>query len=193
MTSRSGRRTASIKDAPTLPAAVDARPADRKIASSMSVVVVLPLVPVTHSQGAAPCAGRIRQANSSSPQMGISRCCAETMISAWGGIPGDTMYTSVSSGADELSPRRTSAPSISSTAARSRCRSPLPESMTVTSAPTSRSASAAANPAMPMPATTARRPLQSEADEIRPARSRVIPGPIRRKKSSGPGPRPCPG
>ncbi len=56
----------------------------------MRVEVVLPLVPVMHSQGAAPSGGRIRQASSSSPHSGIPRSIAERMIDACGGMPGET-------------------------------------------------------------------------------------------------------
>ena len=68
-----GSRTASSSGVPTLPALVARRPAARSMAASIWTVVVLPLVPVTTSQGAAPCWGRIRQASSTSPQTGMPR------------------------------------------------------------------------------------------------------------------------
>ena len=177
-----GSRTASMSEKPTLPAAALARPSARKIASSINVVVVLPLVPVTHSQGAGDSARRMRQATSSSPHTGIDRSSALTMTGSRGLIPGETTSTSASSAAESRHPRRTSAPRTSRMAPFSRRRSSSPESMTVTSAPTDKRASAAANPAMPMPATVARSPAQSEVDEVSAARSRVMHAPTRRRR-----------
>ena len=53
-----------------LPTAAVRLPAARSIDSSMSVVVVLPFVPVTTSHGAGVRAPRSRQASSSSPHTG---------------------------------------------------------------------------------------------------------------------------
>ena len=53
----SGCSTASSSGVPTLPALVARSPAARRIEASMLTVVVLPLVPVTVSQGAAPTRG----------------------------------------------------------------------------------------------------------------------------------------
>ena len=60
--------TASITGQPMLPLAVTCRSSARRIDSSIPVVVVLPLVPVTTSQSrGAPLAWSIRQASSTSP------------------------------------------------------------------------------------------------------------------------------
>ena len=56
---------------PTLPALVARSPAARRIEVSICTVVVLPLVPVTVSQGAAPSCARSRQASSTSPHTGM--------------------------------------------------------------------------------------------------------------------------
>src|SRR3954451_18517920 len=76
----SGCSTASRIGVPTLPALVARSPAARRIDASMFTVVVLPLVPVTVSQGAAPVFARIRQASSTSPQTGMPRAAASSSI-----------------------------------------------------------------------------------------------------------------
>ena len=86
--------TTSTIETPMLPAATVRRPAARSIASSMSVVVVFPLVPVITSQGAAPDGRRSRQASSSSPQTGTPADWAATMMGDRGLSPGDTTSTS---------------------------------------------------------------------------------------------------
>src|SRR3954452_15873181 len=68
-----GWSTASSTGVPALPTAADRYPAAVSIDASMVTVVVLPFVPVTASQGAAPVAGRIRQASSTSLQTGTPR------------------------------------------------------------------------------------------------------------------------
>ncbi len=85
MTSKgSGCRTASRSGVPTLPALVARSPAARRIEVSICTVVVLPLVPVTVSQGAAPSCARIRQASSTSPHTGTPASAAATS-SGWSG------------------------------------------------------------------------------------------------------------
>ena len=63
-----------------MPTATLRSPAARRIESSICTVVVLPLVPVTHSHGAACSGSRSRQASSTSPQTGMprSRACASS-------------------------------------------------------------------------------------------------------------------
>jgi hypothetical protein len=60
-----GPGAASTSGSPMLPSAAVRRPAAVRIAASMVTVVVLPLVPVTASQGGAP-GPRSRQASSGS-------------------------------------------------------------------------------------------------------------------------------
>ncbi len=104
--------TASTSETPMLPTAAVRRPAARSIEASMSVVVVLPFVPVTTSQGAAS-GPRSRQASSSSPHTGTPASRAATITGARGGRPGDTTRTSAPSGSVSPSPRRIVAPTTS--------------------------------------------------------------------------------
>ncbi len=181
--------TTSTIETPMLPAARVRRPAARSIDSSIRVVVVLPLVPVTTSQGAAPCARRNRQASSSSPQTGTPAPCAAAMIADSGESPGETTSRSTPSGRVSPSPSRTVAPRTSRTCARSCCRGPSPASTALTRAPSASSASAAANPAMPMPATATWIPLQSESRR----RSSIISAPTPRRTAPVRPPRRAPG
>ena len=68
--------TASSTGVPTLPALQARSPAARRIEASICTVVVLPLVPVTVSHGAAPACGRIRHASSMSPHTGMPASAA---------------------------------------------------------------------------------------------------------------------
>ena len=69
-----GRRgPTSSRETPMLPTAAVRRPAAARIAASIRVVVVLPLVPVTASQGAGVRGPRSRQASSTSPQTSHAR------------------------------------------------------------------------------------------------------------------------
>jgi len=61
---------------PMLPTADVRRPAAASIDSSMLVVVVLPLVPVTASHGTTRSGCIMRQASSTSPQIGTLRWAA---------------------------------------------------------------------------------------------------------------------
>ena len=61
---------------PTLPTALVFSPAAVNIDSSMPTVVVLPLVPVTASQGTCRSGRLIRQASSTSPHTGMPRSAA---------------------------------------------------------------------------------------------------------------------
>ncbi len=91
----------------------------------MVTVVVLPLVPVSVSHGAAPCARRIRHASSTSPQIGIPAPAAAASIGWSGRQPGEVTTTSAAAPATcgrpsaTPSPSWTSASSTAKTAARS--------------------------------------------------------------------------
>ena len=162
MTSSSSCMTTPTRDMPILPAEQVRRPAARSIDSSMRVVVVFPLVPVMTSHGAGDSIGRSRQASSSSPHTGTPRANACSMVACDGGSPGDTTRRS-HSGSSAVKPSRTSTPITSRISARSRIAGVSLASMRTTCAPSWASASAHANPATPMPATTARTFDQSEA------------------------------
>ncbi len=170
-----GWSTASSTGVPALPTAALRRPAAVSIAASMVTVVVLPLVPVTVSHGAAPVAGRIRQASSTSLHTGTPAPAAPASTGWSGRQPGDvtTRSAAPSPTAGRASaapaPRRTCAPRVSRMTARSRWAGPSPASTTTTRAPRSTRASAAAKPDAPMPATTTRRPAQSAPPWVRPA------------------------
>ncbi len=107
---------------PTLPALQARSPAARRIDASICTVVVLPLVPVTVSHGAAPSRGRSRQASSTSPQTGMPAAAAAAS-SGWSGRhPGEvtTRSTGVSGRAATASgPCWSRAPRMSRIRARS--------------------------------------------------------------------------
>src|SRR5215218_5597986 len=172
----SGCTTASSSGVPTLPAATARSPAACSIDVSIRTVVVLPLVPVSVSQGAAPSRRRIRQASSTSPHTGTPACWAATS-SGWSGRqPGEVTTTSGRCGRRRVasSPRCSSTPRMRSSSPRSP-RSVRP-STTLTRAPRWISVSAAANPLTPAPATTTSSPDQSSSALVRVAsRSRLIP------------------
>ena len=83
-----------------LPLAVTCRPAARRIDSSMPVVVVLPLVPVTTSQSrGAPLAWSSRQASSTSPITSMpARRSAAASSGFVGGMPAEVTTRVVPSG-----------------------------------------------------------------------------------------------
>ena len=150
----SGCSTASSSGVPTLPALVARSPAARRIEASICTVVVLPLVPVTVSHGAAPTRGRIRQASSTSPQTGMPAAAAATSSGVVGRQPGEVTTSSVPSrhgdqvlGADphvdaeDVQDVRPLADRVGRVGA----------STAVTCAPRSASASAAAKPLTPRP------------------------------------------
>ena len=64
----------------------------------MLTVVVLPLVPVTVSHGAAPSWARMRQASSTSPHTGMPAVAAASMSGSCGGTPGEVTTSSVPGG-----------------------------------------------------------------------------------------------
>jgi hypothetical protein len=84
------------------------------------VVVVLPLVPVTASQGAAP-GPRSRQAISTSPTTSIPAAAAAANSGEEGFQPGEVTTSPVPSGRVSASPRRTVMPSAARASAFSRC------------------------------------------------------------------------
>ncbi len=113
-----GSATASATGTPTLPTASARRPAARSIEVSIRTAVVLPLVPVSASHGAAP-SGRSRQASSTSPITSIPASAAAASSGWCGGQP-VAMTWVVPSGIPAGSPKRTSTPASASSAATAR-------------------------------------------------------------------------
>ena len=164
---------------PMLPTAAVRRPDAASIDSSIWVVVVLPLVPVTPSQGMTLCGRLSRQASSTSLQIGTDRAAAAVSSGLVGAQP-VVMTRSASSGrfAVEPGPSRTVPPSTSSRAPLSAFASSARSSSTVTRAPNCSSPSAAANPETPIPATTTCTCSQGDAPSARASQSRrVMPRP----------------
>ena len=153
---------------PMFPTAAALSPAALSIASSICVVVVLPFVPVIPSHGTT-LAGRLsRQASSTSLQIGTAPASAWTRIAALGGKPVVTTRSAPSgSTAVDPGPRRTVAPSTSSSAPLSVFASVAASSSTVTRAPSCSSPSAAAKPDTPTPAITTCASGQGEAPSAR--------------------------
>src|SRR5690606_10643977 len=190
----SGWRTASRIGVPTLPALQDRRPAARSTAVSICTVVVLPLVPVMVSQGAAPTARR-RHASSTSPQMSMPWPAASAS-SGWSGRqPGEVTTRSIGSRGIPPTcsgPTRTSTPRMSRMRIRS-ISAELPAgsapSTRITLAPRSTRASAAAKPLTPPPVTRMRRPLGSKGSawsgwtSVRPAGLPTTDDPLRVEQS----------
>lgn len=119
---------------PMLPTAAVRKPADFRIDASIWVVVVLPLVPVIASQGAAP-GPRSCQAISTSPTTSTPAFAAAANSGLSGFQPGEVTTRPVPSGRVSASPRRTEIPSSPSSAARARWPSLSPPSTTVTTVP----------------------------------------------------------
>ena len=117
-----------------MPAATARWPAAVRIEVSICTVVVLPLVPVTHSQGAALAGSRRRQASSISLQIGTSRSAAGASNGACGGMPGEVTTTSTSAGSSAVlpGPRLIVAPRVSRICAFSRSASVSRSSSTMT-------------------------------------------------------------
>ena len=166
----SGCRTASRIGVPTLPALVARRPAARRMAASICTVVVLPLVPVIVSQGAAPSRARIRQASSTSPQTRIPAAAADQQglvrasraRSPRGRLrpPGRAAAARPGAHFDVQDLEDLGAPAAAG-------RAPAPRRRREPPAPRSASASAAAKPLMPRPATSTRRPDQAASRWVR--------------------------
>ena len=132
---------------PMLPTAAVRRPAAARIDSSIWVVVVLPLVPVTPSHGTTRSGRLSRQASSTSLQIGTPRCAAATSSGESGGQPVVTTRSAPSgSTAVAPGPSRTVPPSTSSKAALSALAAESESSSTVTFAPYWSRPSAAAKP-----------------------------------------------
>ena len=99
------RPTCELSAVPTLPATTTGRPASRWMWPMSSLVVVLPLVPVTAMNSL----GISRHASSTSPSTGSPRSRAAAMTGAWAGTPGDlTTARTCSSAAGESSSCRRS-------------------------------------------------------------------------------------
>jgi hypothetical protein len=94
----SGCSTASRIGVPTLPALI-ARSHGPQDRGEHLTVVVLPLVPVTVSQGAAPVPARIRQASSTSPQTGMPYAAASSEQRVVRRHPGEVTTRSNAGGA----------------------------------------------------------------------------------------------
>ena len=120
---------------PTLPATSTGRSAARQIAPSSSVVVVLPLVPVTATKGL----GSRRQASSSSPSTGSPRSRAAAIAGASAGTPGLlTTSAARSSSSSPSDSRRASTPAGTAGEARSAANTgprPCASSMRAAAAP----------------------------------------------------------
>src|SRR6185312_586642 len=127
--------TASTTGRPTLPVATARSPAARSIDSSIRTVVVLPLVPVSASQGGG-FGPRSRQASSTSPITSTPAAAAAVSSGASGRQPGETTSRSVPAGG-ACAPSAIATPSAASASVR-----------------------ADAAPDAPAPATTTRRPAQ---------------------------------
>jgi hypothetical protein len=163
--------TADTSGSPTLPAATLRSPAACRIDWSMPTVVVLPFVPVTPSQGAAP-GDRSRQASSGSPITSTPAATAAA-TSGWSGRnPGEATTRSAGTGVS-ASPSRTRAPRSRSRSAAIRSGSPSRSDTTVTSAPRASRTSATAAPVTPSPATTARTPSYRSVMSVTGTRRRT--------------------
>ena len=175
--------TASTTGRPTLPVATARPPAARSIDSSIRTVVVLPLVPVSASQGGG-FGPRSRQASSTSPITSTPAAAAAVSSGASGRQPGETTSRSVPAGG-ACAPSAIAAPP----AASAPVRVDAARSTTVTVAPSRSSTRAAASPDAPAPATTTRRPRQPVT--VGPLRL-AAPAPRRgpgRRSLAGRGPR----
>ena len=116
--------TSELSAVPTLPATATGRPASRWMWPMSSVVVVLPLVPVTAMNSL----GISRHASSTSPSTGSPRSRAAAMTGACAGTPGDlTTARTCSSAAGVSSPWRRSTPRACSPRGRSTSSAATPE------------------------------------------------------------------
>src|SRR5919112_332488 len=116
----SGSRTVSVIGRPMLPTAAVRSPAAVKMAASIWVVVVLPLVPVTPSHGTTLAGWLSLQASSTSLQIGTPRVAAWTSSGAVAGQPVvTTRSASAGSSAVEPGPSLTVPPRVSSRVALS--------------------------------------------------------------------------
>src|SRR5262249_36761780 len=146
ITSYPPETAAYTSGSPMLPRAAERRPAAVSIAASMVTAVVLPLVPVSPNQGAAP-RPRSRQAGSGSEYTGLPAAIAARTTGVCGAYPGETTRSSTSSQTDAggSSPSTTVAP-----ASRSRSIVAVADRSSIaTRAPNDSSTSAQAAPATP--------------------------------------------
>ena len=170
----SGSRIASSTGVPTLPQATARRPSARRMASTIVTVVVLPFVPVRHTQSAVfrPARSRSRQASSTSDQIGRPAAWA-AISSGWSGRqPGEVTTrsaaapsTSGSACVAARSSRTSRTPTIRRVSARARFSGPSSPSTTTTAAPSSARVSATEKPVTPRPVTTTRRPAHPGASQ----------------------------
>src|SRR5699024_138659 len=110
-----GSITAPTTGSPTLPTAATRSPAAPSMLATMRTTVVLPLVPVTASQGAGFSTGLSRQASSTSPHTGTPPRAAATKNGWPGRTPGEGTTSVVPSGGCSVapSPARTETPTPS--------------------------------------------------------------------------------
>src|SRR6185312_7414878 len=173
--------TASTTGRPTLPVATARPPAARSIDSSIRTVVVLPLVPVSASQGGG-FGPRSRQASSTSPITSTPAAAAAVSSGASGRQPGETTSRSVPAGG-ACAPSAIVAPP----AASAPVRVDAARSTTVTVAPSRSSTRAAASPDAPAPATRSpRQPVTVGPLRLAAPAPRSGPG---RRSLAGRGPR----
>src|SRR6478672_4614568 len=146
--------TASSTGQPMLPLALTRRPAARRIDSSIPVVVVLPLVPVTTSQSrGSPPARSSRQANSTSPITSIPAASAAASSGFVGGMPAEVITKSVPAGGVSRSPAKVTSPGIcASSAGAGRLE------VTTTVAPVPARYRTTGSPVTPTPAASTRSP-----------------------------------
>ena len=164
---RGSASSTSVTGRPMFPQARAAMPASRQIASSIAVVVVLPLVPVTAShvrRGPNSSASSARHASSTSPQTGIPAPAAASSNGESGRQPG--LVTTRSTGSVAVvssiaAARSRSTPSHvtpAGSAARRRSIASGRESATTGSAPSAARIRTAPGPDTPAPSTSTRAP-----------------------------------
>ena len=156
----SGSATASSTGQPMLPQAVTVSPAARRIDSSIPVVVVLPLVPVTtsHRRGAGS-ARSIRQASSVSPITSTPAATAEAGNRPVGRTPGEVTTRPTPAGRSTGSPICCTPSGIAVVTGRS--------AATSTGTPAAASTRMAASPATPAPITTTGRSPATDRRAVR--------------------------
>ena len=178
-------RTASTTGYPMLPHATASRPAAARIAASMPVVVVLPFVPVTASHVAGiGRAASIHQASSGSPTTGTPAAAAAATSGLSGRRPGPVTTRPVPAGNPSGSAKGSTPAGSSASAAGF-------ASVTVTRAPSSTRAVAAASPEIPAPATSTGRSRSCSGVTLAPItqRCRTTPSATRCRTARAPTPR----
>ena len=176
---RGSASSTSVTGSPMFPHARAAMPASRQIASSIEVVVVFPLVPVTAShvrRGPNNSAASARHASSTSPHTGTPDSTAATNNGESGRHPGlvTTSPTELrpSPTASSSAARSRSTPSHatpSGSASRRRAIASGRESATTGSAPSASRMRTAPGPDTPAPRTSTRAPPSSRTSRSRAA------------------------